>query len=295
MYPATYLRLPLTVSSLQDMSLSRPIAAATCNCLNGICGANGECACIVGSVKADNGTACAKCDSGFFQTSTGDCKLCQLGCDRCADGTGVCLACKSGFTQDVNDRTKCPPVPTSTSSGTICPQGVQATSRMAPHAPLAHRRARAAREARRTTAPSARQIRSRSTADACARALPACVRAPRVSRTATRIKRVVQTSMYDALCISRPWDVPCIMQWGRCKSPRVANSYLCIIMTPKPAQDSPACPRTHARRENGLNPAHRPTPHAHTQPSPKVAGIQPRPPTLASRSIQPSLAPFLRS
>ncbi|KAF9487988.1 hypothetical protein BDN71DRAFT_547912 [Pleurotus eryngii] len=98
-------------------------APATCNCLNGVCGANGECACNAGFVKADNGTACAKCDNGFFQTSSGDCKLCQLGCDRCADGTGVCLACKSGFTQDANDRTKCTPVPTSTSSGTICPQG----------------------------------------------------------------------------------------------------------------------------------------------------------------------------
>ncbi|KAL4263173.1 EGF-like domain-containing protein [Pleurotus pulmonarius] len=96
---------------------------ATCNCLNGVCGANGDCACNAGFVKADNGTACAKCDNGFFQTSTGDCKLCQLGCDRCADGTSVCLACKSGFTQDANDRTKCTPVPTSTSSGTICPQG----------------------------------------------------------------------------------------------------------------------------------------------------------------------------
>ncbi|KAF9492450.1 hypothetical protein BDN71DRAFT_1483789 [Pleurotus eryngii] len=92
-------------------------APATCNCLNG------ECACNAGFVKADNGTACAKCDNGFFQTSSGDCKLCQLGCDRCADGTGVCLACKSSFTQDASDRTKCTPVPTSTSSGTICPRG----------------------------------------------------------------------------------------------------------------------------------------------------------------------------
>ncbi|KAF4584769.1 DNA-directed RNA polymerase II subunit rpb1 [Pleurotus pulmonarius] len=44
---------------------------------------------------------------------------------RCADGTSVCLVCKSGFTQDANDRTKGTPVPTSKSSGTICPQGTQ--------------------------------------------------------------------------------------------------------------------------------------------------------------------------
>ncbi|KAG5639183.1 hypothetical protein H0H81_006087 [Sphagnurus paluster] len=49
-------------------------APATCNCLNGQCGSNGQCACNPGWTTADNGVACAKCAPGFFQTSTGDCK-----------------------------------------------------------------------------------------------------------------------------------------------------------------------------------------------------------------------------
>ena len=49
-------------------------APATCNCLNGLCGANGNCTCNPGWTKAANGTACAKCAPGFFLTSTGDCQ-----------------------------------------------------------------------------------------------------------------------------------------------------------------------------------------------------------------------------
>lgn len=45
-----------------------------CNCLNGQCGANGQCTCNPGWTTSNNGTACAKCAAGFFLTSTGDCQ-----------------------------------------------------------------------------------------------------------------------------------------------------------------------------------------------------------------------------
>ncbi|KAF8156715.1 TNFR/NGFR cysteine-rich region family protein [Crassisporium funariophilum] len=94
---------------------------STCNCLNGLCGANGQCACNAGFTTADDGTACAKCSPGFFLTSTGDCQVCQLGCTACADGTGTCVTCKSGFSQDGNDRTKCNPPQSATTTGQVCP------------------------------------------------------------------------------------------------------------------------------------------------------------------------------
>jgi hypothetical protein len=47
---------------------------SACNCLNGQCEPDGSCACNAGWTKAANGTACAQCAPGFFQTSTGDCK-----------------------------------------------------------------------------------------------------------------------------------------------------------------------------------------------------------------------------
>ncbi|KAJ2922149.1 hypothetical protein H1R20_g14946, partial [Candolleomyces eurysporus] len=51
-----------------------PNAPSTCNCVNGVCGANGQCQCTTGFETAANGQACAKCADGFFLTSTGDCK-----------------------------------------------------------------------------------------------------------------------------------------------------------------------------------------------------------------------------
>ncbi len=54
-------------------------APSKCNCLNGKCGANGQCSCNPGWTTNDNGTACAKCASGFFLTTTGDCQ----GIHRC--------------------------------------------------------------------------------------------------------------------------------------------------------------------------------------------------------------------
>ena len=46
---------------------------SNCNCLNGVCGSNGQCSCNAGFTTASNGTACATCSPGFFLTSTGDC------------------------------------------------------------------------------------------------------------------------------------------------------------------------------------------------------------------------------
>ena len=115
-------------------------APAKCNCLNGLCGAKGDCTCNPGWTKAVNGTACAQCAPGFFLTSSGDCKskiyylsffffvltiltVCQIGCTQCADGTGDCIACKDGFSLNESDETKCSPLPAVTSSGITCPDG----------------------------------------------------------------------------------------------------------------------------------------------------------------------------
>ena len=46
---------------------------SSCNCLNGVCGSNGQCTCNPGFTTAANGTACASCSSGLFLTSSGDC------------------------------------------------------------------------------------------------------------------------------------------------------------------------------------------------------------------------------
>ncbi|KAK1233363.1 hypothetical protein PQX77_003472 [Marasmius sp. AFHP31] len=78
---------------------------------------------VTGFTTADNGTLCAKCSPGFFLTSNGDCKACQLGCSACADGNGVCQTCKPGFTLDGNDKTKCNALQSVTNNGTVCPDG----------------------------------------------------------------------------------------------------------------------------------------------------------------------------
>ncbi|KAG1835502.1 growth factor receptor domain-containing protein [Suillus variegatus] len=96
---------------------------SSCNCINGECGANGQCTCIGGWTSASNGTQCAACAAGFFLDTSGNCEICQLGCQQCADGTGDCISCASGFTQDGNDRTKCDALPQTTSNGTVCPDG----------------------------------------------------------------------------------------------------------------------------------------------------------------------------
>ncbi|EKM56090.1 uncharacterized protein PHACADRAFT_257156 [Phanerochaete carnosa HHB-10118-sp] len=96
---------------------------SSCNCVNGVCGSNGQCACNAGWTTASNGTACAQCADGFFLDSNGNCQACQLGCTQCADSTGDCISCKSGFTQSTNDRTACIAQQSTTSSGTVCPDG----------------------------------------------------------------------------------------------------------------------------------------------------------------------------
>ncbi|KAG2087851.1 growth factor receptor domain-containing protein [Suillus cothurnatus] len=96
---------------------------SSCNCINGECGSNGQCTCLAGWTSASNGTQCAACAAGFFLDTNGNCEICQLGCQQCADGTGDCITCASGFTQDGNDRTKCDAIPQTTSNGTACPDG----------------------------------------------------------------------------------------------------------------------------------------------------------------------------
>ncbi|KAG2356532.1 insulin-like growth factor binding protein [Suillus spraguei] len=96
---------------------------SSCNCINGKCGANGQCACLSGWTSASNGTQCAACAAGFFLATNGNCEICQLGCQQCADGTGDCITCASGFTQDGNDRTMCDAIPQTTSNSTTCPTG----------------------------------------------------------------------------------------------------------------------------------------------------------------------------
>jgi len=105
------------------LSATAANASAACNCLNGVCGANGQCSCNAGWTTASNATQCATCAPGFFLDGNGDCAVCQLGCQQCADGSGICVTCKQGFTQDANDRTKCDAVQSVTSSGTVCPDG----------------------------------------------------------------------------------------------------------------------------------------------------------------------------
>ncbi|KAI0333135.1 hypothetical protein GY45DRAFT_1320075 [Cubamyces sp. BRFM 1775] len=98
-------------------------APSTCNCLNGVCNSDGSCTCNAGWTAGTNGTACAKCATGFFLNSDGNCEVCGLGCTQCADGNGQCITCKSGFTQNANDQTQCFAAQSTTSTGTVCPDG----------------------------------------------------------------------------------------------------------------------------------------------------------------------------
>lgn len=59
----------------------------------------------------------------YFRTNIIFLSVCQVGCSQCADGTGACIACKTGFTQNANDKTLCDPVPAVTSTGNRCPDG----------------------------------------------------------------------------------------------------------------------------------------------------------------------------
>ncbi len=48
--------------------------STACNCLNGVCGSNGQCTCNSGWTTSSNGTACAQCAEGFFLSSSGNCQ-----------------------------------------------------------------------------------------------------------------------------------------------------------------------------------------------------------------------------
>ncbi|KAH8834864.1 growth factor receptor domain-containing protein [Flagelloscypha sp. PMI_526] len=76
----------------------------TCNCLNGQCaGAGGSCTCSAGWTTGDN--------------------VCSIGCSTCSDTTGECTACKSGFSLDPNDKTKCNHAQSTDNTGALCPEG----------------------------------------------------------------------------------------------------------------------------------------------------------------------------
>ncbi|TEB31330.1 hypothetical protein FA13DRAFT_1688046 [Coprinellus micaceus] len=92
-----------------------------CNCVNGVCNPDGSCSCNDAWVDKSDGTKCSGCAPGFFLTSTGDCGVCQPGCIQCADTTGTCSACNSGFILNNLDRTKCDPIKPTLSSGSQCP------------------------------------------------------------------------------------------------------------------------------------------------------------------------------
>ncbi|TFY64234.1 hypothetical protein EVJ58_g2762 [Rhodofomes roseus] len=98
-------------------------APSTCNCVNGVCNSNGQCTCNAGWTASSNGTACATCAKGYFLDSSGNCEICALGCEECANGTGDCITCESGFTQSSNAATQCIASQQTTSGGTQCPDG----------------------------------------------------------------------------------------------------------------------------------------------------------------------------
>ncbi|KAL1681107.1 insulin-like growth factor binding protein [Schizophyllum commune] len=105
------------------LSVSIDNDPSSCNCLNGACGSDGSCSCLPGWTKGSNGTECAGCADGYFLSTTGECKVCFAGCEKCADDTGACLSCKDGFTQDSADKTKCTAPSQTDSSGATCPKG----------------------------------------------------------------------------------------------------------------------------------------------------------------------------
>jgi len=47
---------------------------STCNCVNGVCGSNGQCTCNPGWTTGTDGTSCSACSEGFFKTDDGNCR-----------------------------------------------------------------------------------------------------------------------------------------------------------------------------------------------------------------------------
>ena len=58
----------------QCLSPITEVLPSSCNCLNGICGSNGQCTCNIGWTTSTNGTACAQCAPGFYLTTEGNCQ-----------------------------------------------------------------------------------------------------------------------------------------------------------------------------------------------------------------------------
>ncbi|KAF8602810.1 hypothetical protein BDV93DRAFT_545182, partial [Ceratobasidium sp. AG-I] len=104
-------------------------SAETCACEKGVCGSDGSCTCNPGWADASdvtagkNATNCSVCAPGFFLDPLGECEVCSQGCSSCATTTGVCTTCKTGFTPDTNDRTRCVPTPPTSSTGISCADG----------------------------------------------------------------------------------------------------------------------------------------------------------------------------
>ncbi|KIY48194.1 growth factor receptor domain-containing protein, partial [Fistulina hepatica ATCC 64428] len=96
---------------------------SSCDCVNGECQSDGSCTCLPGWKAASNGTSCATCEEGYYLTTTGDCSVCNLGCETCADSTGKCAKCEDGWTMDSSDETECDANEQTNSDGSVCPDG----------------------------------------------------------------------------------------------------------------------------------------------------------------------------
>ncbi|KAH7107233.1 growth factor receptor domain-containing protein [Auriculariales sp. MPI-PUGE-AT-0066] len=92
-------------------------APSTCSCVNGLCGANGACACNEGWQDGTDGTKCSICKPGFFKATDGSCQVCDQGCERCQDSNGTCTQCTTGLTNDANNARKCVAPTTSSQCG----------------------------------------------------------------------------------------------------------------------------------------------------------------------------------
>ncbi|KAG0657304.1 hypothetical protein C6P46_006590 [Rhodotorula mucilaginosa] len=82
-----------------------------------------SCRCSAGWTTAANGTQCAACASGYYQTSSGECLACDPSCESCSGPNATCLTCRSGLQPDSSDGTRCVTATTASTNGTFvtCP------------------------------------------------------------------------------------------------------------------------------------------------------------------------------
>ncbi|POY76568.1 hypothetical protein BMF94_0157 [Rhodotorula taiwanensis] len=109
-----------------DAPVSSIILPSSCNCVNGICSSNttsATCECSAGWTAAANGTQCAACASGYYQTQSGECRACDPCCASCSGPNATCQTCQSGLQPDSSDGTKCVTATTASTNGTFitCP------------------------------------------------------------------------------------------------------------------------------------------------------------------------------